>query len=254
MLLVHARLSMPAPLAGRVALITGASFGIGAATARAFAAAGAKLVLNGRNAQRLDAVAASIRKAHPGVEIATQVGDVSAEQTHEQLVALALSRFGALHVVFNNAGVFPNAQLQHISGEQVDQLFDINVKGVVYGLKHQLPAIARSATKDSWGVIVNNSSALPTLVSASFVGMGAYAASKSAVDTLTKYGALEGAPLHVRVLALNIGMAGSDGALSAFGGADNFGQLAGGAALVPVPLAVEEVAQTVLFLADNKTA
>jgi len=88
--------STSSSLSGRVAVITGASSGIGAATARAFAAAGAKLVLNGRNKERLEAVAAGIRKAHPTAEVATLVGDSGKEETHVKLVALALSKKGLI--------------------------------------------------------------------------------------------------------------------------------------------------------------
>jgi NAD(P)-dependent dehydrogenase (short-subunit alcohol dehydrogenase family) len=242
------------PLAGRVALITGASFGIGAATARTFAAAGAHLVLNGRNEQRLQAVADSIRKAHPSVQVETLAGDAGKEETHKALVELALSKFGALHVVFNNAGVFPMATMQKITAEQVDALLDTNVKSIVYGLKYQLPAIGKSASKDIWGVIVNNSSSISLHTSSTLVAAGVYAASKSAVDTLSKYGALEGAPLHVRVLALNIGPCASDGALSAFGGQENFDQLLSKATLIQPTLSCEDVAETVLFLSDSKKA
>ena len=234
--------------------MTGASFGIGAATARAYAAAGASLVLNGRDEKRLQAVADSISAAHPSIQVATLAGDVGKEETHAALVELALQRFGALHIVFNNAGIFPMATLQAATAQQVDSLLDTNVKSIIYGLKHQLPAIAKSASKDSWGVIVNNSSSISTSVRSGFEAMGLYAMSKSAVDTLSKFGALEGAPLHVRVLAINIGTAGSDGALTAFGGAEGFETLSKGLALVQPALSVEEVAQTVLFLSDNKKA
>jgi NAD(P)-dependent dehydrogenase (short-subunit alcohol dehydrogenase family) len=235
-------------------LITGASYGIGAATARTFAAAGAHLVLNGRNEERLQAVADSIRKAHPSVQVETLAGDVSKEATHKVLVELALSKFGALHIVFNNAGVFPNATFQKITSEQVDSLLDTNVKSIVYGLKYQLPALGKSASKEQWGVIVNNSSAISTLSKQGWEGSALYAASKSAVDTLTKYGALEGAPLHVRVLAINIYAAASDGAMTAFGGLDKFTSFTQKAALIAPTLSVDEVADTVLFLADNKQA
>ena len=99
-------------LAGRVALITGASSGIGEATAHVFAGAGAKLVLNGRDAKKLDAVVAAIKQHTPSAQIVTQIGSVDKEETHVQLVTLAINRFGALHVAFNNAGVFTFVDLK----------------------------------------------------------------------------------------------------------------------------------------------
>ncbi len=194
-------------------MITGASSGIGAATARAFAAAGANLVLNGRDASRLQAVADSIVKANPSVQVQTLIGDTGKEETHKQLIELALSKFGALHIVFNNAGIFPFATLQTISSADIDALLDVNVKGIIYGLKYQLPALAKSASKENWGVIVNNSSAVTDHVRSGMEAVGVYASTKAAVDTLTKFGALEGASTFVRVLSINPGFTASEGLL-----------------------------------------
>ena len=106
-------------LAGRVALITGASSGIGEATAHAFAIAGAKLVLNGRDTEKLDAVVTAIKAHTPSAQIVTLIGSVDKEETHVQLVALVIQSFGALHVAFNNAGVFTFVDLKSSSSADV---------------------------------------------------------------------------------------------------------------------------------------
>ncbi len=82
---------------------------------------------------------------------------------------------------------------------------------------------------------------------------GVYAATKSAVDTLTKFGALEGASTFVRVTAVNVGLTGSDGAVSGFGGADAFAKITETGTLLAPALSVDEAAASVIFLTDNKT-
>jgi len=236
-------------LTGRVALITGASSGIGAGLARAFAVAGAKLVLSGRDEKRLQAVVDSIKQATPAAEIATLTGDIGQEETNKALVELALSRFGALHIAINNAGLFRPTPLVSVPASEVDLHFDSNVKSVIYGMKYQLAAIAKSATKDNWGVILNNSSSVSTRVKDGYQGFSLYAATKSAVDTLTKFAALEGAPSFVRVNAFNAGMTRTEGTL-ALPNLDDFEK---GALLVQPAQSVDELAQFVLFVADNKT-
>lgn len=237
--------------------MTGSSSGIGAATARAFAAAGvAALVLHGRNEQRLQAVADAIRSAHPQVKVATLLGDIGVEDTHVRLVAHAVQHFGGLHIVFNNAGGGTFAPLTAITGDAVDAMLAANVKSVIFGLKHQLPALGKSASNDSWGVVINNSSNASTQVKSGFEAIGTYAASKAAVDTLSQFGALEGAPLRVRVLAINPGATASEGAVTVAAGGDEaaFRQYAGQHNLIPDAMSTGELATIVAFLADNKTA
>lgn len=239
-------------LAGRVAIITGASSGIGAATARLFAKAGAKLVLSGRDEKRLNAVVAEI--AATGAKVVSLIGDAGSEQIQKGLVDLALKTYGALHIAFNNAGAVSVTSLEAITEADVNKMLDSNLKSVIYGLKYQLPAMAKSASKDNWAVIINNSSVLSTRIKSPAVnGMAVYAATKSAVDTLTRFGALEGAAGFTRVLAINPGFTGSEGAQDAFGGADAHTQMNAVVSLVPDPATTSEIAQSVLFLADAKT-
>jgi NAD(P)-dependent dehydrogenase (short-subunit alcohol dehydrogenase family) len=132
---------------------------------------------------------------------------------------------------------------------------DTNVKSIIYALKYQLPAIGKSSNKDDWGVIINNSSVVSTRVKASLGGAGTYAATKSAVDTLTRFGALEGAALHVRVNAVNPGVTASEGVGVLFGGSDDKIHAAAESmgTLVSHVLSTDELARFVLFVADNTT-
>jgi len=247
-------MSTSLPLQDRVALITGASSGIGAATAKLFASQGAKLVINGRNAEHLEAVAATIRKL--GGEVVTVVGSVDKEETHIKLVETALTHFGALHITFNNSGIFPMARLVDVKEEDIDALLNINVKGVILGLKHQIPALAKSSSKENWGVIINNSSVVSTRVKSGMSeGGSVYSATKAAVDKLTQIGALEARQHFIRVNSINPGFTTSEGAVEKLGGGDveQMSKLASPLILATHPATPHEIAQTVLFLADNNT-
>lgn len=118
-------------------LVTGASSGIGLATAHAFGKAGAKLVLHGRDAARLSAVADAI--IAEGGSAVTMTGEAGSEETQKVLVELALSTYGALHIAFNNAGVYNLDKIVDLTSQAVDNVLNTNVKSVIYGLKYQLP-------------------------------------------------------------------------------------------------------------------
>lgn len=175
-------------LAGKVAIVTGASSGIGEAIARQLATAGAAVVVNGRDRQRLQAVAQSITAA--GGRATVHVGDVKEEATHSELVQLAVDTYGALHIAVNNAGVYQYSPLAELTAAQVDAMVDINVKGVLYALKHQLPAIGHFSSAASWGSVVNiSSSGTKRTSSAAQFGALVYSVTKAAVDQATYLGA-----------------------------------------------------------------
>jgi NAD(P)-dependent dehydrogenase (short-subunit alcohol dehydrogenase family) len=138
--------------AGKVALVAGASRGIGAATARAFARAGASVALAARDQQALDSVVASIRatggQAHA---IVTDVGDPASV---EQLVRQTLSTFGRLDAAFNNAtdGPLP-APLADIDPADFDRGIRTNIRGTFLGMKYQIPAMLRSGGAGKAGII-----------------------------------------------------------------------------------------------------
>ncbi len=180
-----------ASLAGKVALVTGATSGIGRATALAFAREGARVVVAGRREKEgVDAVAEI--KAAGGEAIFVRT-DVTREADHVALVERAVATFGRLDIAFNNAGIIgPAATIPEQTPETYDAVFDTNVRSVFYALKHQIPALLRHGG----GVIVNNASVAGSVA---FPNVGLYTASKHAVIGLTKSAALEFAPKGVRV-------------------------------------------------------
>jgi NAD(P)-dependent dehydrogenase (short-subunit alcohol dehydrogenase family) len=223
----------------KVALITGATSGIGRATAIAFAKEGAKVTIAGRREEEGAQVVGEIEQA--GGEALFVRTDVAREADVEALVAKTVERFGRLDFAFNNAGVFLDAgPVTQTTDDVYNRTMDINVRGVFYGMKHQIPAILKSGG----GAIVNNASALGLSV---VPNAAIYNASKFAVIGLTKTVALEFSAQGVRVNAvcpavvetdINAGMrsdAQAHAALLAMHPIGRFGT-------------VEEIAAVVLFL------
>lgn len=129
-------------LQGKVIAITGASSGIGQATAELLAAAGAKVVLGARRRDRLAAVADAI--VADGGEAAWQVVDVVSRADNAALVALAESRFGRLDAFVANAGVMLLAPIETANADEWDRMWDVNLRGLVNGVAAALPALRRA--------------------------------------------------------------------------------------------------------------
>ncbi len=141
------------PMSGKVALVTGASKGIGAATAEAFGAAGAAVVLGARDAAALKSVASGI-EARGGRALAVET-DVSDADSMRHLVDQALSAFGRLDAAFNNASAGPMpAPLADIDPGEFDVGIATNIRGTFLGMKFQIPAMLRGGG----GAIVNMAS------------------------------------------------------------------------------------------------
>ncbi|MDK1384013.1 SDR family oxidoreductase [Sinorhizobium sp. 8-89] len=182
-------------LEGKVAIITGASSGIGRAAAVLFAREGAKLVVNARREHELALLARQI--ADEGGEAATLAGDVRDEALNKALVDLAIRRFGGLDVAFNNAGALgAMGELPSLSVEDWRETLDTNLTSAFLAAKHQLPAmVARGG-----GSLVFTSSFVGH--TAGFPGIAAYAASKAGLVGLTQSLAVEFGARGVRVNAL----------------------------------------------------
>jgi 3alpha(or 20beta)-hydroxysteroid dehydrogenase len=165
----------------KVAVVTGGASGIGEATAHRFARAGAKVVIGDI------ADASTVAKEVGGLAVPT---DVSREEEVANLLESALREFGRLDVVVNNAGVGAGGFLNTLTEEELDKVLNVNLKGVVWGIKHAAPRIADG------GSIMNTASLAGPMGAPSY---GAYAASKAAVVGITKTAALELAPRRIRV-------------------------------------------------------
>jgi NADP-dependent 3-hydroxy acid dehydrogenase YdfG len=124
-------------IAGKVVVITGASSGIGEATAFLLAERGAKVVLGARRSDRLEALAGRI--ANVGGEAAYARTDVRRRDDLSNLVRLACERYGKLDVLINNAGVGPISPLDDLRVDDWDEMIDVNLKGVLYGIAAALP-------------------------------------------------------------------------------------------------------------------
>ncbi|MEU0743911.1 glucose 1-dehydrogenase [Streptomyces sp. NPDC006134] len=184
-------------LEGRVAMITGASSGIGAAAARLFAAEGAAVVLMARREERLRRLADTI--AAGGGRALAAPGDVTDAEDVRRVVAMAEEVFGRLDVAFNNAGWgTAGTKLLDTEDAEFDKVMAVNVGGLWNCLRHQVPAMLRTGT----GSVVNTASTAGVLATSA----GApYIAAKHAVIGLTKAAAAEYGEQGIRVNSLVVG-------------------------------------------------
>lgn len=155
---------------GKVVVITGASSGIGEATARLLAQQGAQVVIGARRVERLHALASSIRSEGGSVEV--QALDVTRLEEMQSIVDLALNRYGRLDVVVNNAGLMPLSPLEALKVDEWNRMIDVNIHGVLHGIAAGLPIMRKQGA----GQFINIAS------------IGAYAVTPTAsVYCATKY-------------------------------------------------------------------
>jgi len=187
---------MAGRLCYKVALITGGGGGIGRAAAALFAAEGARVVVVDADEQAGSAVVQEISQ-HGGVALFKRA-DVTRATDVEEMIGFAETQFGALHVLFNNAGIFPDADGSVIDTDEAvfDRVIAVNLKGVFFGCKYGVPALLRAGG----GSIVNTASFVAVMGSAT--SQSAYTASKGGVLALTREIAIEFARRGIRANAL----------------------------------------------------
>jgi NAD(P)-dependent dehydrogenase (short-subunit alcohol dehydrogenase family) len=181
---------------GKVAIVTGATSGIGRATARRFARDGYAVVAVGRSAEALQAVTGEVEAA--GGRAQGVAADVTAADSPARIVARAVEAFGGIDALVNAAGIIASGTVETTTDEAWDLMLDINVRAPFRLMREAVPHL--TARK---GAVVNVSSVTGLRA---FPGVLAYCASKAAVDQLTRCAALELAPKGVRVNAVNPGV------------------------------------------------
>jgi 3-oxoacyl-[acyl-carrier protein] reductase len=192
-------------LANKVAVVTGASKGIGASIAKSLAADGASVVVNYASSKEgADRVVAAIT-AKGGKAIAVQ-GDVSKQADISKLFAETKKAFGRLDVLVNNAGVYEFAPLGEVTEESFHKMFNLNVLGVILTSQEALKYFGSEG-----GSIINIGSNASTLALPTTV---AYTATKGALDTVTRVLAAELGPKKIRVNSINPGMTETEGTQS----------------------------------------
>ncbi|MDH6136281.1 NAD(P)-dependent dehydrogenase (short-subunit alcohol dehydrogenase family) [Kitasatospora sp. MAA4] len=234
-------------LADRIALVTGASSGIGAAAARVFAKEGATVVLIARREAELAALVEEIEAA--GGQAAYLVGDVSKPQDAARAVDFTVERFGRLDAAFNNAGIGGDQTPMHLMGDDVyDAIMDTNVRGVWNCLRHEIRAMLETGTG---GAIVNNAS-VGGLVA--IPAAAPYIASKHAVVGLTRAAAAEYARQGIRVNAVAPGTTRSEITVDWFARNPGLEEMVHGMTPQGRTAAPEEIAEAAAWLCSDRSS
>ncbi len=183
-------------IAGKVVVITGASSGLGEATARLLCAEGARVVLGARRADRLTSLAKELT-ASGGKAIAVTTDVVHRAQV-KALVDAAVKAYGRVDVMLNNAGLMPQAPLERLKIDEWDRMIDVNIKGVLYGIAAALPYMKEQKA----GHFINVSSVAGHKVGP---GFAVYAATKYAVRALSEGLRQEVKPYNIRTTVISPG-------------------------------------------------
>ena len=187
---------MSGGIENKVVVITGASSGLGEATARHLAAQGAIVVLGARRADRIEALAEELTAA--GRRARAVPTDVTDRDQVRHLVDTAVEEFGRVDVMLNNAGLMPLAPLERLKLDEWDQMIDVNIKGVLYGIAAALPHMKEQRS----GHIINVSSVYGHVVDP---GATVYCATKFAVRALSEGLRREVKPYNIRTTVISPG-------------------------------------------------
>lgn len=192
-------------LSGKVAVVTGASKGIGAGIAEALASEGASIVVNySTSKEGADKVVEKIAK-NGGKAIAIQA-NIANPQEIEKLFSESKKAFGKIDILVNNAGIYETSPIEQITADHFHKIFDLNVLGLILATREAVKHFGNE------GSIINISSIAS---SSAPPGFSVYSASKAAVDTLTKSFAKELGPKKIRINSVNPGMVETEGTITA---------------------------------------
>jgi NADP-dependent 3-hydroxy acid dehydrogenase YdfG len=180
----------------KIVVVTGASSGLGEATARLLSTQGATVVLGARRADRLQSLAKDL-EARGGKALALET-DVTRREQVKALVDLAVQTYGRIDVMINNAGLMPQAPLEQLKIDEWDRMIDVNIKGVLYGIAAALPHMQRQKA----GHFINVSSVAGHRVGP---GFAVYAATKYAVRALSEGLRQEVKPYNIRTTVISPG-------------------------------------------------
>lgn len=225
----------------KVVIITGASAGIGQATARVFAQAGARLALAARSAEALEQLAAELRAA--GGEAVAIRTDMRDQQQVRHMVAATVEQFGGVDVLINNAGQAAWGPIADVDLDHVRQIVDLNLFGSLYAIQAVVPLLRQRGG----GLIINVSSNVTKMT---IPGIGTYAATKSALNMLSATARVELAADNIRVITVYPRLTATD-----FGRNALASPVARGAWRPPVPPdRAELVAEHILAAAQREPA
>lgn len=223
---------------GRSVVVTGASRGIGRGIARVFAAAGARVLITGRDEK---ALALAVEELGSVGEVSGLAGDVTDRAHCGAIADTAVSRYGGIDVLCANAGVFPSARLDDMSAADLDEVLGTNVKGTIFAVQACLPALADSGR----GRVVVTSSITGPITG--YPGWSHYGASKAALLGFVRTAAIELAPRRITINAVMPGNVATEGL-------DDLGQDYLDSMTASIPLGrlgtVDDIGHAALFLAS----
>lgn len=243
----------PFDLSGKTVLVTGSAMGIGFGIAARCREAGANVFVADIDADAATAAVPRLKAINSNGAIASAHADISSSKSAEEVVANCTRELGGVHVLVNNAGIYPVMPLSDVNPDVVDRIMRVNVHGVLYMTKAFASQVERQG---SGGAIVNIASI--DGFHPSFVGLSTYGASKGAVVAMTKHHALELAPLRIRVNAIAPGAIMTEGAIkTSEGGGLTEEQRQGLADSMTARIAVgrmgepDDIAKVAVFLASS---
>lgn len=237
---------------GRSVLVTGATGGFGRRLAERLAADGARLVLSDIDQKALDDLAGQLP-----VEAATLAGDVAKEELSEALVKLAVKRFGQLDIAINNAGIAQSfVKLPQVPSDEARRIIEIDLLGVFYAMKHQIPVMEKQFRATGAGGTIVNIASVAGLAGAARLSV--YSAAKHGVVGLTRSAASEYATRGIRVNAVcpsfaRTQMVGDFVRLAGGNEKDAHTELTRGVPMKRVA-EIDEVVEVILFAADPKNS